>query len=464
MKKHLKILFLLIIPLAVIFFIGNTEPVSALLITDNKLEYKMLEPLPCLDGRDCNLGLATSTIQSKDLATYINGLFKLAIGIATLLAMVMITWGGFEYATSDAISGKSEGKEKIQNALIGLILVLLSYIILYTIDPRLVTFNTALDKVTIQDVDQMVFDPANSARLTELGQERADSSVKKIELYKAINDNKKDLEDLEAYADSLLDGDPEKERYLNEIISPIKKQILADEATLAALSAFKKSTSQYFANPISVENAGMTDGIQSIRAAIFGGSDGISQKSSAIIDPRTGKLVPARVDADGKSIPMDDPSIKSSVSETDSSIIIKSPGYENIETYFNKLEQSYVDKNEPLNDEQKIILNQKKDFAHKISELEFDGQASQIILEDVNNKRYIALSMQTNELSPRGEFSDSVGTKETFLNQAQSYENKINANINNIESSKMSDADKKLYVERANELLAQIKVRKDKIK
>ncbi len=84
------------------------------------------------------------TIDDKgqvNLNTYIPGIFNLAIGIAGVLAVLMIVIGGVEYMTTDAIGGKTEGKERINNALWGLLLVLVSWILLHTINPRLTIFD-----------------------------------------------------------------------------------------------------------------------------------------------------------------------------------------------------------------------------------------------------------------------------------------------------------------------------------
>ncbi len=76
---------------------------------------------------------------AKDGATaYLKSLYTFGIAIASALAVLMITLGGVQYSTTDAIGGKSEGKEKIKSALVGLLLALLSYTILNTINPYLV--------------------------------------------------------------------------------------------------------------------------------------------------------------------------------------------------------------------------------------------------------------------------------------------------------------------------------------
>lgn len=81
----------------------------------------------------------TVTTDSTNLGTYINGLYKLAVAGASVLAILMLIIGGFTYVQSDAISNKEEGKEKIKAALGGLLLVLASWVILYTVNPQLVS-------------------------------------------------------------------------------------------------------------------------------------------------------------------------------------------------------------------------------------------------------------------------------------------------------------------------------------
>lgn len=115
------------------------------------LEYTLLEPLPCVDngasGAKCEDGL----IKKVNLANYLSVMFKIAIGLAGVFAVFMIVVGGFQYATTDALSGKKEGKEKITRAIEGLLLALVSYFILYTIDPRFVEFRTDLERLNIAE-------------------------------------------------------------------------------------------------------------------------------------------------------------------------------------------------------------------------------------------------------------------------------------------------------------------------
>jgi hypothetical protein len=77
------------------------------------------------------------------------GVFNLLISLAAVFAVLMIVIGGFQYMSTDAIQGKSAGRERIKNAIFGLILVLGAYLILYTINPKLLELNLSVDSVTV---------------------------------------------------------------------------------------------------------------------------------------------------------------------------------------------------------------------------------------------------------------------------------------------------------------------------
>lgn len=74
------------------------------------------------------------------LQNYIVALYKFLIGAAGLLAGIMITIAGFEWLTAAGDSGKiKHARERMIKALLGLVLVLGSYTILYTINPALIS-------------------------------------------------------------------------------------------------------------------------------------------------------------------------------------------------------------------------------------------------------------------------------------------------------------------------------------
>ena len=76
--------------------------------------------------------------QANTIVDYVTNLVPLVIMLAAVLAVVQIVIGGMEWALSESITGKGEGKDRISMALLGLFIALLSYLILNTINPDLV--------------------------------------------------------------------------------------------------------------------------------------------------------------------------------------------------------------------------------------------------------------------------------------------------------------------------------------
>jgi len=107
----------------------------------------------CKDGKAsdnssyCSLTTIPGAFDPKTGVNPVNvikNIYGISIGIGAILAVVMIIWAGVEYATTEAITGKSAAKERWQGALFGLVLLLASYIILRTINIDLVNINLDL--------------------------------------------------------------------------------------------------------------------------------------------------------------------------------------------------------------------------------------------------------------------------------------------------------------------------------
>jgi len=116
--------------------------------------YQLLAPLPCegttpgcILGPDGKLTLQNfDPTQANNLGVYLNIMIKIFIGICAVLSVVMIVMGGLEYMTSELISSKEAGKEKIRDALLGLVIALGAYALLFTINPNLL--NTDINTCT----------------------------------------------------------------------------------------------------------------------------------------------------------------------------------------------------------------------------------------------------------------------------------------------------------------------------
>lgn len=131
---------LLILPISIALF--STAAFSTVLAqypTPKPTEYKLLEPIPQL--------LKQNSTDSTDTATFIPGLFRLAISLATGLAVLMLIYGGIQYMSTDAWGEKNEAKGTIQNAIVGLLLTLSAWLIIATINPQLVKFDLNIERI-----------------------------------------------------------------------------------------------------------------------------------------------------------------------------------------------------------------------------------------------------------------------------------------------------------------------------
>jgi len=73
------------------------------------------------------------------IGQYISAIYKYGIGLAAVLAAIMIMVGGFLWLTSAGSPDRvSKAREFITSALTGLVLALFSFLILYTVNPELV--------------------------------------------------------------------------------------------------------------------------------------------------------------------------------------------------------------------------------------------------------------------------------------------------------------------------------------
>lgn len=76
------------------------------------------------------------------IAEYIAGVYKYLLGVAGTVAIVMIMIGGLQYVLSAGGADVKKAKKRINDAIIGLILLFSVYIILFAVNgPRLTAFN-----------------------------------------------------------------------------------------------------------------------------------------------------------------------------------------------------------------------------------------------------------------------------------------------------------------------------------
>jgi len=87
-------------------------------------------------------GFESETQNVQDFPAYITSIYNLAIWIVGISALLMGSFGAFTYLTSAGNTSQvNKGKDIIKDAMIGLILVLATWLILHTINPDLVNWN-----------------------------------------------------------------------------------------------------------------------------------------------------------------------------------------------------------------------------------------------------------------------------------------------------------------------------------
>ena len=118
-KNFFIVLFLFAFAAGTFVFIPETSAAG--------LQYELLEKIPGTNG----LG--------SDLKGYIEAIYKVALIVITLSAVLMLSVGGFMYLTSAGnTAAMSSAKSIIFDALIGLVIALSASLLLFVINPDLV--------------------------------------------------------------------------------------------------------------------------------------------------------------------------------------------------------------------------------------------------------------------------------------------------------------------------------------
>ncbi len=79
--------------------------------------------------------------KATDLPGMLNSAFQIAISLGAILAMLRIGFAGYLYMGSDMFTDKTHAKEVFRDAIIGLLLLLAIWLILYQINPDILTLS-----------------------------------------------------------------------------------------------------------------------------------------------------------------------------------------------------------------------------------------------------------------------------------------------------------------------------------
>lgn len=125
----------LIISFALIIFLAGFGLV-------NRASAQIYSTSPSNEG-GVNLGAPISSGETtpSSFADYTNKIYQFAVVIGISLAVLMIIFAGYKYMTTAGDpQSLAEAKEVLLGAIVGLVLILLTRLILATIDPRLLSF------------------------------------------------------------------------------------------------------------------------------------------------------------------------------------------------------------------------------------------------------------------------------------------------------------------------------------
>ena len=116
-----------------------------------KKTYRLLAPIGDLTCIENGEGVSNPGCVTGNVGTYLNIIFRIAIGLAAALAVVMIVVYSIAYMGNESVFGKNEAKSNILSSIGGLLIALGAYALLASINPDLVgTSGATIDQVEAQ--------------------------------------------------------------------------------------------------------------------------------------------------------------------------------------------------------------------------------------------------------------------------------------------------------------------------
>jgi len=86
------------------------------------------------------------------IAQYTSAMYKFLVGVGIIIAVITMMVGGIQWMTAGGSGRVSQAKEKLQRATMGLVMLLGSYLILYTINPDILSLQ-ALSVPTVGGIE-----------------------------------------------------------------------------------------------------------------------------------------------------------------------------------------------------------------------------------------------------------------------------------------------------------------------
>ena len=143
--SHIAIFFLLLVFFLPLVLFAQGAPVS-------------VEPLTGLPGFEEAVEGGTEPL--------LNQLYRYLIGIAAILAVLVLMYGGFKYMTSEAVDKKSQGRDDMWRAILGLILVLSPFLVFSVINPSILNLDLPFSRL---DAGQREAEPSRQCEVFPQG-------------------------------------------------------------------------------------------------------------------------------------------------------------------------------------------------------------------------------------------------------------------------------------------------------
>ncbi len=128
---------------------------------------------------------------TASLSSYLTGMYRVGIGAAGILAVLMLVWGGFQYATTEAVMGKSESRGIIMNVVWGLAVILGSYLLLVTINPRLVDIGLTIGNLNRVNRTRIPTPEETYGKFLDSMLQRVQATSQKARDIKKLSDDKR---------------------------------------------------------------------------------------------------------------------------------------------------------------------------------------------------------------------------------------------------------------------------------
>lgn len=154
----LQLIFCSLLVTLVIFPNGSIEAQSG--------EFTAIQAVPTVTDGKISFVRKLDTSQYST-ADFLNGLFTLVIAGAALLVVIKLILAGVQYMFTDLITRKENAKKDIQNALLGLLVILASVTLLNTINPELTNLNALRTADPLNSVSNEVIPPPNQTTTEE---------------------------------------------------------------------------------------------------------------------------------------------------------------------------------------------------------------------------------------------------------------------------------------------------------